>query len=132
MINSYLLCRPLSFDCRQEIDKQKSEGPNGIKESNFLQAVFSPLSSLRGWRLKGRGKGVLGKGVLGAREKRGAREEGGRETKTPFPKAPFPFPFKRLPRRLAIIYLKAPVVFCPIFAKLQEQRLFFCRLYRKW
>ena len=36
--------------------------------------------SLRGWRLKGKGKGVLGKGVLGAREKRGAREEGGRET----------------------------------------------------
>ena len=47
LINSYLLCRPLSFDCRQEIDKQKSEGPNGIKESNFLQAVFSPLSISR-------------------------------------------------------------------------------------
>ena len=34
-------------------------------------------SSLRGRRLKGKGKGVLGKGVLGARETRGAREEGG-------------------------------------------------------
>ena len=30
--------------------------------------------SLRGRRLKGKGKGVLGKGVLGARETRGARE----------------------------------------------------------
>ena len=37
-------------------------------------------NSLRGRRLKGKGKGVLGKGVLGARETRGAREEGGRET----------------------------------------------------
>ena len=36
--------------------------------------------SLRGRRLKGKGKGVLRKGVLGARETRGAREEGGRET----------------------------------------------------
>ena len=40
----------------------------------------NPRSSLRGRRLKGKGKGVLGKGVLGARETRGAREEGGRET----------------------------------------------------
>ena len=36
-------------------------------------------NSLRGRRLKGKGKGALGKGVLGARETRGAREEGGRE-----------------------------------------------------
>ena len=36
--------------------------------------------SLRGRRLKGKGKGVLGKRVLGARETRGGREEGGRET----------------------------------------------------
>ena len=36
--------------------------------------------SLRGRRLKGKGKGVLGKGVLVARETRGAREEEGRET----------------------------------------------------
>ena len=41
--------------------------------------------SVRGRRLKGKGKGVFGKGVLGARETRGA---------------PFPFPFERLPRRL--------------------------------
>ena len=47
--------------------------------------------SLRGWRLKGKGKGVLGKGVLGV----------SLAPKTPFPKAPFPFPFKRLPRRLS-------------------------------
>ena len=46
--------------------------------------------SLRGRRLKGKGKGALGKGVLGARE----------TPKTPFPKTPFPFPFKRQPRRL--------------------------------
>ena len=69
--------------------------------------------SLRGRRLKGKGKGVLGKGVLDARETRGAREEGGRETSLPplpsllerpsrfaFCVSPFPFPFKRLPRRL--------------------------------
>ena len=36
--------------------------------------------SLRGRRLKGKGKGVLGKGVLGTRETRGTREEEGRET----------------------------------------------------
>ena len=36
--------------------------------------------SLRGRRLKGKGKGVLGKGILVARETRGAREEEGRET----------------------------------------------------
>ena len=72
-------------------------------------------NSLRGRRLKGKGKGALGKGVLGARETRGTREEGERvplpsppsraprvslAPKTPFPKAPFPFPFNRLPRRL--------------------------------
>ena len=34
------------------------------------------LHSLRGRRLKGKGKGALGKGVLGARETRGAREGG--------------------------------------------------------
>ena len=64
--------------------------------------------SLRGRRLKGKGKGVLD-----ARETRGAREEGGRETSLPplpsllgrpsrfaFRVSPFPFPFKRLPRRL--------------------------------
>ena len=40
--------------------------------------------SLRGRRLKGKGKGVLD-----ARETRGAREEGGRETSLP-PSPPFP------------------------------------------
>ena len=43
------------------------------------------FSSLRGRRLKGKGKGVLGKGVLGARETRGAREEGGRVPLLPPP-----------------------------------------------
>ena len=39
------------------------------------------MTSLRGRRLKGKGKGVLRNGVfIGARETRGAREEGGRET----------------------------------------------------
>ena len=42
--------------------------------------------SLRGRRLKGKGKGVLGKGVLGAL-------------------IPFPFPFERLRRRLALPFL---------------------------
>ena len=37
-------------------------------------AMIHSVSSLRGRRLKGKGKGVLG-----AREVRGAREEGGRE-----------------------------------------------------
>ena len=41
---------------------------------------LSARDSLRGRRLKGKGKGALEKGVLGARETRGAREEGGRET----------------------------------------------------
>ena len=40
-MNSYLLCRRLSFDYRQEIDKQKSEGPiNGIKESICFRQFF--------------------------------------------------------------------------------------------
>ena len=42
-------------------------------------SLVTSLPSLRGRRLKGKGKGVLG-----------ATE----------PKTPFPFPFKRLPRRL--------------------------------
>ena len=41
---------------------------------------LSARDSLRGRRLKGKGKGALEKGVLGARKTRGAREEGGRET----------------------------------------------------
>ena len=46
-----------------------------------IELLFIQLSpSLRGRRLKGKGKGVLGKGVLGARETQGVREEGGRET----------------------------------------------------
>ena len=67
-------------------------------------------TSLRGRRLKGKGKGVFG-----ARETRGpgsARREGRKETGVSFLpssraprislalKTPFPFPFKRLPRRL--------------------------------
>ena len=52
---------------------------------------FSSSSSLRGRRLKGKGKGVLG-----ARETRGARAP----PVSLAPKTPFTFPFKRLPRRL--------------------------------
>ena len=66
-----------------------------------MQSERKEKHSLRGRRLKGKGKGVLG-----GRETRGAREEGGREThssllphaplaflsrlKLPFPKLPFP------------------------------------------
>ena len=79
-----------------------------------------PLPSLRGRRLKGKGKGVLG-----ARETRRTLEEGGNPNLTlpltlslplsllarPYflaPKTPFPFLFKRLPRRLP-----SPGVACP-------------------
>ena len=40
-----------------------------------MQSERKEKHSLRGRRLKGKGKGVSGKGVLGARETRGAREE---------------------------------------------------------
>ena len=60
--------------------------------ANIIRLLVKHGASLRGRRLKRKGKGVLG-----ARETRGAR--------TPrvslAPKTPFPFPFKRLPRRLA-------------------------------
>ena len=95
----------------------------------FCGLNFSPFS-LRGRRLKGKGKEVLGKGVLGAREKRGAREEGGRETpgvslppfllarpsRFAFRVSPFLFPFKRQPGRLFPILLtdRSP----PIWSKL--------------
>ena len=58
---------------------------------NLCCSHLQDQSSLRGRRLKGKGKGVLGEGVLGARETRGACEEA---------LIPFPFPFERLPRRL--------------------------------
>ena len=78
--------------------------------------TYSP--SLRGRRLKGKGKGVLS-----AREMRGAREEGRKETGVSFlpsllarpgprvslaPKTRFPFAFKRLPRRLVLPRPKFP------------------------
>ena len=44
------------------------------KELIHFRAPHQSVNSLRGRRLKGKGKGVLG-----AREKRGAREEEGRE-----------------------------------------------------
>ena len=89
-----------------------------ITDRTGLQSVLLPLllmflttekphmviASLRGRRLKGKGKGLLG-----ARETWGAREEGGKETLSPSlrapgvslaPKTPFPFLFKRVPRRL--------------------------------
>ena len=43
---------------------------------NLIKFTSSSKGSLRGRRLKGKGKGDLGKGVLGARETRGAREGG--------------------------------------------------------
>ena len=54
--------------CKKHLAKTK------IKNSRFF---FFFLLLLRGWRLKGKGKGVLG-----ARETRGAREEGGRKRLT--------------------------------------------------
>ena len=65
----------------------------------IARAAYRFLTSLRGRRLKGKGKGVLG-----ARETRGAR--------TPrvslAPKTPFPFPFKRLPHRLVSNQIPCP------------------------
>ena len=70
--------------------------------------VARGTTSLRGRRLKGKGKGERN-------ARTGAREEGGKEGNASFllsllarpgfrvplaPKTPFPFPFKRLPRRL--------------------------------
>ena len=57
------------------------------------QRSYSRYPSLRGRRLKGKGKGVLG-----------ARETGGvRAPRVSLaPKTLFPFPFKRLPRRLTL------------------------------
>ena len=56
------------------------------------------MISLRGRRLKGKGKKTLGKGSFSrernARGARGRREGGSRAL------IPFPFPFERLPRRL--------------------------------
>ena len=56
------------------------------------------MISLRGRRLKGKGKGALGKGSFSrernVRGARGRREGGSRAL------IPFPFPFERLPRRL--------------------------------
>ena len=70
---------------------------------NFRRSWFTIfywwILSLRGRRLKGKGKGALWKGVLGAREREGrARKEGGLAWSRAL--IPFPFPFERLPRRL--------------------------------
>ena len=46
-----------------------------LAKTKIKTLAFFFLLLLRGWRLKGKGKGVLG-----ARETRGAREEGGKET----------------------------------------------------
>ena len=48
--------------------------PGNLDEMLHLYPSYRRASSLRGRRLKGKGKGVFGKGVLGARETRGARE----------------------------------------------------------
>ena len=54
------------------MSKLKHEINQKAKKANKVRTL---LHSLRGRRLKGKGKGVLG-----AREKREVREEGGRET----------------------------------------------------
>ena len=45
------------------------------ENEQYVKIVWETFDSLRGRRLKGKGKGVLG-----ARETRGVREEGGKET----------------------------------------------------
>ena len=61
---------------------KKSQKIRKEKESENIESGEKELHSLRGRRLKGKGKGILG----------------ARETKL----RPLPFPFKRLPRRLGI------------------------------
>ena len=56
------------------------------------------MISLRGRRVKGKGKGALGKGSF-SRE-RNARGTRGRTEGGSHALIPFPFPFERLPRRL--------------------------------
>ena len=73
--------RPLS--CKQYLFFHVQSGKRGKVQhlrANWVHELFYNPVSLRGRRLKRKGKGVLGKRVLGARETRGAREEGGRET----------------------------------------------------
>ena len=76
------------------------EPKTGIDTDKFTIFWMLPKSfithsfSLRGRRLKGKGKGVLGKGVLSSRETRGTWSRA---------QIPFPFPFQRLPRRLPLI-----------------------------
>ena len=80
------------------------------RKSPHIPEEWNSYPSLRGRRLKGKGKGILG-----AREMRGpgrVRREGGKCVSFPpssraprvslVPKTPFPFPFKRLPRRLQL------------------------------
>ena len=66
----------------------KSSFRKNVKMANITGSLIRP--SLRGRRLKGKGKGVLG---ARKRERRAPRV-------SLAPKTPFPFPFKRLPRRL--------------------------------
>ena len=61
----------------------------GLSKSHFI-VINMNHNSLRGRRLKGKGKGVWG-----ARETRW-----GASRVSLAPKTPFPFPFKRLPCRL--------------------------------
>ena len=58
------------------------------------------MASLRGRRLKGKGKGALGKGVLVSLPPSSRAPRFSLAPKTPFSKTPFPLPFKRQPRRL--------------------------------
>ena len=65
--------------------------------SFFVAAAEFRLGSLRGRRLKGKGKGVLGG------EKRERCPSSSRDPRISLvPQTPFPFPFKRLPRRLRL------------------------------
>ena len=60
----------------------------------------TPFTSLRGRRLKGKGKGIRARDHARRVPPPSFLARPSHFSQTPFPKTPFLFPFKRLPRRL--------------------------------